>query len=560
MRRVLKESVSFKSNAVESSTESEGLTRRSLLKNTAGAIVGAAAAGLTGALGARAQVQGLYTYNAPPEFPLPLGSLTYLDQKQYIHNMEIIAHLPGSSISGGEPLMAMWARGKQRLLPAAGGFVDVSDAKNPVVMNKGVTRGPGTVTYNTKLKKWIMMCTAAQPLSGAVPEFPHGQYDKELRDQVLAFKGLRGIRNYDITDPTKPNLLQEFNTGEKGNGTHHNFYDGGQYAYLDCGWDDQLRLENHQRPYSNALMIVDMSDPANVKEVSRWWVPGQKLGEEEEYKKYVFAGDHTSWTGNHGAITVPKRVEDGGTVGYGGFGAFGFYVMDLSDIKHPKPYGHTQYEFNAFGTIPFHTCYPLISDAAHPRLQNIVVALHEAIEADCREVYHTPYVLDVKDPRNPKIIGFFPRPAAPPDAPYSDFCFARGRFGSHNTQCWLAPGTSNPAIIAISWFNAGLRVFDLSSPAAPKEVAWFVPPRDGDINKYETWWRGTTENVFVEFDRNLIWIGTHEGTYCLSSPALGKPVTEPTKIQKWSIPHCNVGWDDQTARSFYFGRSLRQMG
>jgi hypothetical protein len=512
-----KDSVSSKHTTVESSAESKRLTRRSLLKNTAGAIVGAAAAGLTGAIGARAQVQGLYTYNAPPEFPLPLGSLTYLDQKQYIHNMEIVAHLSGSSISGGEPLMAMWARGKQRLLPAAGGFVDVSDAKNPVVMNKGVVRGGGTVTYSTKLKKWIMMCTAAQPLTSAVPEFPHGQYDKELRDKVLAFKGLRGIRNYDITDPAKPYLLQEFNTGEKGNGTHHNFYDGGQYAYLDCGWDDQLRLENHQRPYSNALMIVDMSDPANVKEVSRWWVPGQKLGEEEEYKKYIFAGDHTSWTGNHGAITVPKRVEDGGTVGYGGFGAFGFYVMDLSDIKHPKPYGHTQYEFNAFGTIPFHTCYPLIADAAHPRLQNIVVALHEAIEADCREVYHTPYVLDVKDPRNPKII-------------------------------------------AISWFNAGLRVFDLSNPTAPKEVAWFVPPRDGDINKYETWWRGTTENVFVEFDRNLIWIGTHEGTYCLSCPALGKPVTEPTKIQKWSIPHCNVGWDDQTARSFYFGRSLSQMG
>jgi hypothetical protein len=560
MSKVRKGSISSRRNPGDLSEKSKGLTRRALLKNTASVIASATAAGVAGAIEARAQVGGLYTYNASPELPLPLGSLTYLDQKQYIHNMEIVAHLPGSSISGGEPLMAMWAKGKQRLLPAAGGFVDVSDAKKPAVMNKGVIRDGGTVTYNTKIKKWIMMCTAAQPLTGAVPEFPHGQYDKELRDKVLAFKGLRGIRNYDITDPAKPNLLQEFNTGEKGNGTHHNFYDGGQYAYLDCGWDDQLRLENHQRPYSNALMIVDMSDPANVKEVSRWWVPGQKLGEEEEYKKYRFAGDHTSWTGNHGAITVPKRVEDGGTVGYGGFGAFGFYVMDLSDIKNPKPYGHTQYEFDTFGTIPFHTCYPLIADAAHPLLQNKVVALHEAVEADCRENYHTPYVLDVKDPRNPKIIGFFPRPAAPPDAPYTDFCFARGRFGSHNTQCWLAPGTSNPAIIAISWFNAGLRVFDLSNPAAPKEVAWFVPPRDGDINKYETWWRGTTENVFVEFDRNLIWIGTHEGTYCLSSPAMGKPVTEPTKIQKWSIPHCNVGWDDQTARSFYFGRSLSQMG
>src|SRR5260370_30698881 len=117
MRKVLKESVSFKSNAVESSTESGGLTRRSLLKNTAVAIVGAAAAGLTGAIGARAQVQGLYTYNAPPEFPLPSRSLTYLDQKQYIHNMEIAAHFPGSSISGGQPWMAMWARAQPRSFP-----------------------------------------------------------------------------------------------------------------------------------------------------------------------------------------------------------------------------------------------------------------------------------------------------------------------------------------------------------------------------------------------------------------------------------------------------------
>ncbi len=178
MAKVRKDSVSPKGNADRSSEKGKGLSRRSLLKNTAGAMLGAAAAGLTGAIAARAQVQGLYTYNAPPEFPLPMASLTYLDQKQYIHNMEIVAHLPGSTISGGEPLMAMWAKGKQRLLPAGGGFVDVSDAKNPVVLNKGVIRGNGTVTYNTKLKKWIMMCTAAQPLTGAMPDFPHGQYDK----------------------------------------------------------------------------------------------------------------------------------------------------------------------------------------------------------------------------------------------------------------------------------------------------------------------------------------------------------------------------------------------
>jgi len=343
-------------------------------------------------------------------------------------------------------------------------------------------------------------------------------------------------------------------------GTHMNFYDGGKYAYLECAWDDQLRMENAQRPMSHGLMIVDMSDPAHVKEVSRWWVPGQRRGEEEEYKKYTFAGDESSWTSSHGALTVPKRVEDGGTVGYGGFGAFGMYVMDLTDITKPKPYGKLRYEYETIGGIPFHTCHPVIADAAHPRLQNIVIGIPETIQADCREPYKIPYVVDVKDPRNPRIIGFFPRPVAPPDAPYSDFCFARGRFGSHNTQCWLAPGAARPEIMAITWFNAGIRVFDLSNPVAPKEVAWFVPPRDGEIDKYESWWRGTSEDVFVEWDRNLIWLGTHEGSYCLSTPALGKPVLEPRKVQKWSVAHCNVGWDDQTAASVYFGRASSEMG
>ena len=256
--------------------DSTKLSRRSLL--------GAAAAGLTGAIGARAQKTGLIPGGGTPPFRLALGALDFLDKKSHIHNMEVISHVSGSTIAGGEPLMAMWARGKQRLLPANAGFVDVSDPRKPVVMNMGVVRGNGAVVYRTDLKRWIMMCTAATPLTSATTEFPDGQYDKELRDRVVNFKGLRGIRNYDITNPAKPQLLQEYSTGEKGNGTHHNFYDGGKYAYLDCGWDDQLRLENHQRPFSNAIMIVDMSDPAKVKEVSRWWVPGQRLGEEEEYK------------------------------------------------------------------------------------------------------------------------------------------------------------------------------------------------------------------------------------------------------------------------------------
>src|SRR5260370_41579303 len=145
------------------------LTRRSLLKNTAGAIVGGAAAGLTGAIGERARVQGLYTYNAPPEFPLAMGSLTYLDQKQYIHHMDSGAHLPGSTISGGEPLMAMWAKGKQRLLPAAGGMFDRTRPKNTGVLHKKRIPNRGKIAYNTKLKKNNIISTAHQTTTRARP-------------------------------------------------------------------------------------------------------------------------------------------------------------------------------------------------------------------------------------------------------------------------------------------------------------------------------------------------------------------------------------------------------
>ena len=494
--------------------------------------------------------------------------MTDLDRNQYIHNMEIVSHLPGATIEGGEPLMTMWARGKQRMLPGSGGLVDISDAKKPEVAVKGIRGFAMTaVVFHAKTKKWMAMCTAAAPLTSATPQYPHGQYDKSLRDISVNYKGLRGIRTFDLSDPLKPTVMQEFSTGTTGNGTHHNFYDGGQYAPSPAdyrGWDDQAYawkitsapsaqrhhdLVGYVRSFERQASHPSGGFPATAPR------RGSRIQEVHFHAAY-----QAYWTGNHGSISVPKRVEDGGTVGYGGFGAFGMYCMVISDIKNRKPYGHMQYEFNPIGDIPFHTCFPVIADAAHPQLANKVVATHEILEADCRSPYHTPYVVDVKDPRNPKIIGFFPRPAAPPDAPYSDFCFARGRFGSHNTQCWLAPGAAKANIMVIAWFNAGVRVFDIANPTAPKEIAWFVPPRDGDIAKYETWWRGTTENVFVEWDRNLIWIGTHEGSYCLSCPALGKPITEPTKVTRWTVPPCNNGWDAQTPTAFYFGRGQSQMG
>jgi hypothetical protein len=120
---------------------------------------------------------------------------------------------------------------------------------------------------------------------------------------------------------------------------------------------------------------------------------------------------------------------------------------------------------------------------------------------------------------------------------------ARGRFSSRVMQHWIAPGKARPDIVALSYLNAGLRLFDISDPTEPKEVAYFVPPRDGEMDDYMSWRRGTTEAVFIEWDRNLIWLSTHAGVYCLSAPFLGTPVLEPMAVSQWSVPHVNVGWD-----------------
>ena len=56
-------------------------------------------------------------------------------------------------------------------------FVDISDAKKPfLINNKRVMQSGGLggpIVYNTKLKKWIMMCTAAHARAGQVRDDFH---------------------------------------------------------------------------------------------------------------------------------------------------------------------------------------------------------------------------------------------------------------------------------------------------------------------------------------------------------------------------------------------------
>src|SRR5215471_5882817 len=91
---------------------------------------------------------------------LPMGALNVLDRKQYIHNMEVHAHLPGLTASGGEPLTALWAKGPQRLLSGGGGFLDITDPRKVTVVYKTAYQGSPNVVYNRQLRKWIILSSS----------------------------------------------------------------------------------------------------------------------------------------------------------------------------------------------------------------------------------------------------------------------------------------------------------------------------------------------------------------------------------------------------------------
>jgi len=89
-------------------------------------------------------------------------------------------------------------------------------------------------------------------------------------------------------------------------------------------------------------------------------------------------------------------------------------------------------------------------------------------------------------------------------------------------------------------FNAGLQVYDLSDPRAPRRSGWFVPPQGGSEDAPESYERGS-DSVFVEWDRRLVWLATDTGLYLLASEDLGPPVLEARPVDHWSPEGLNVG-------------------
>jgi hypothetical protein len=261
--------------------------------------------------------------------------------------------------------------------------------------------------------------------------------------------------------------------------------------------------------------------------------------EEEDYEQWREHGDQISSTSQHGGFYVPDRVEDGGRYGYSTWGSFGFMIFDLADVENPIPIGKWRPETYRPGRhIEFHSSNVAFLD------RDIIITNPEALMPHCvAGPWYDSYVFDVSDKANPKMISILPVPIPPAEAPYEHFCDKRGRFSTHNMPHLKAPGKSHPAITAYTYFNGGLQFYDLSDPRAPEIAGYFVPAQGGTIDDIFSHYRDS-DNVFIEWDRRLVWLASNTGLYLLSTPLLGEPVLQPMAIEDWAAAGVNVGFND----------------
>jgi hypothetical protein len=300
-------------------------------------------------------------------------------------------------------------------------------------------------------------------------------------------------------------------------------YFGGKYMYLSAAPSAKHGLtEFPDYLWSAGFQTWDMSDPANPKFVDQFTTPGQIIGDPDHEEAYLMnprAGNRTSWMGSRMPPFFPKPVEEGGTIAFGALAALGMRVLDMSDPAHMK-------EIGAVNTAPRFAGTEFDNiDVSQWERTGYVFANGYPMNDECYEPFKDIWVIDVKDVTKPKVVSKFPRPTPAAEAPYTDFCQRRGSFGPkrpgyHVTQ----PGRWQQGVVAYAFYNAGVQLFNVEDPLNPTIAAYYVPrfPRKEEMVEYMN--GNLVFGIYVEYDRNIVWVISNHGIYALSSPALGEPL------------------------------------
>jgi hypothetical protein len=371
--------------------------------------------------------------------------MTDLPRPDYAHRMRIIGHSDQDGRPDGMQLMVH--RGHAYVAHMfSGGFsvLDVSDARKPRT-ETFVPAPANTWTIHLQTHDDLLLVIHAKDMFGA-QEFAdeRAYYSGALGKTVGTADAKRardwsaGLAVYDISRPAAPRQIGFMPV--VGGGIHRLWYTGGQWAYASVlldGFTDYI------------FMTVDMSDPAQPREAGRWWIPGMNLA----------AGESPTWPASR-RYGLHHPIVQGDTA-YAAWRDAGMVVLDVSDRSQPKLVVHRNWSPPFGGGT--HNCLPLPD-------RDLLVVLDEAVLDHQEDGLKLIWVFDNRVPGNPVSIATCPTPVE------ADYRSKAGHFGPHNIHENRPGSFVSSNLIFATYQNAGIRVFDISNPFAPKEVGALVPP------------------------------------------------------------------------------------
>jgi Uncharacterized conserved protein len=303
----------------------------------------------------------------------------------------------------------------------------------------------------------------------------HGGTMKELHGTEPGMPFWGGITVWSLEDPENPQELGKFEC-RGGAGVHRFCYPGGRYVYV---------TGNAENFNGFILRIVDIKDPSAPQEVGRWWADEQFMG-----NKAGDAARYGSAEALHSPFLHACLYKD--EILYMAYANKGMILLDVKDKTAPRMIGclpmNPPFGGGSAGA-PCHSIMPLgdrpymvvTTEGERPRY-----FCNEAEDGLFKKIVTQPMnmigIAEITDPADPSLISVFPYPEVPEGYTHgTNFNIVDGvriPFGPHNIFDAIHGDVyeHRDDRVYCCHFGAGLRIYDVSDPFVPKEIAYFMPP------------------------------------------------------------------------------------
>jgi hypothetical protein len=359
-------------------------------------------------------------------------------------NFKLLAHHELGGFGGmGEGMAVQVAKDGRRIIwlahesaPKNFTAVDVSDPRKPKLV------------VQTNLPESFMRSNSLE-LSGDIMAVAYQTQKAGLKPA--------GFELFDVSVPEKPKSIAYVDaSGPNSRGVHQLWFCDGEFVHMAAGAPDFKPTHPQD---DQCYRIFDVRNPSKPVEAGRWWLPGTCEGDNAPPPARHQAPLLDRGFRAHNTNVYPQRPDRC----YLAYLDAGMFVMDISDKANPKPI--CQWDNSPPYTGFTHTVVPMFE-------RKLLIVTDESTTDAATDWPKLIWILDARDEAHPVPISTCPMP------PVDAFKSRGGRFGAHN----IHENTPSPYswhsedIVIGTFFNGGMRAYDISNPYQPKEVATFVPP------------------------------------------------------------------------------------